>query len=123
KATKQSRPRLLRSRSQLAAGQRVDVLGALRQVHRLPAFAAILRAEHFAVVARREIDLLRIAWMWCHRHDGAVYLHLVEPLPALALVLAAVHRAVLAGRRNAQRRIERAWFSARCLDVAPIGGR
>ncbi len=76
------------------AGQRVDVLHALRQRRLAPGRAAVLGAEHFAI-ARGDIHLLRVAVMQTDRHQRAVRLHLVEALPGLADVLAAIERAVL----------------------------
>src|SRR4029453_1171235 len=81
----------------LAASHRVDVLDLARKRHRLPRLAGILGAEHLAVVAGADIDLLGIGLVQADRHDRAVHLNLVEALPALAAVGAAVEAAVMAG--------------------------
>src|SRR3984957_10223810 len=81
-------------RGYLPARQRVNVLHARRQRCFAPALAAVRRAEHFAV-ARRDVDLLGVGVMQADRHQGAVWLHLVETLPGAADVLAAIERAVL----------------------------
>src|SRR5471032_1748409 len=94
-------------RSRLAARHRVDVLHFARQRHGLPALAAVLRAEHLAVVARADIDLFGVTLMEADRHDRAVHLDLVEALPALAAVLAPVDRAVVARGGDRERGVER----------------
>ena len=108
--------------ARLAAGQRVDVLHALRQRHFKPAFAAIPGAEHLAI-ARGDVDLPGVAVMQADRHQRSVRRHLVEALPGLADVLAAVEGAVFRCGGNAKAGIERAGILARNLDVAPVGER
>src|SRR4029453_16604936 len=86
-----------RATTRLSASDRINVLHLARQRHRLPSLAGILSAEHLAVVAGADIDLLGIARVQADRHDRAVHLDLVEALPALAAVGAAVEAAAVAG--------------------------
>src|SRR5947207_14106307 len=85
-----------------AARHRVDVRDRARQRDRRPGLAALLRAEHLALVACADVDLLGVGLVQADRHDGPVHLHLVEALPGLARVLAAIKPAVLAGRSDAE---------------------
>src|SRR5215467_5922207 len=58
-----------------AARDRVDVLNRARQRQRRPGLSAILGAEYLALIARADIDLVRVGRMQRHRHDRSVDLH------------------------------------------------
>src|SRR5262249_25886391 len=81
-----------------------DVLAGPRPGQRLPGRAAVLCAEHLALIARADIDLSGVARMQPDRHDRAVHLHLVESAPSLAGIVAAIEAAVVARSRDNERR-------------------
>src|SRR5262249_3759316 len=89
-----------------AARHRIDVLNRARQRQRRPGLSAVVGAEHLALIARAEIDLVWVGRMERHRHDRSVDLHLVKPTPRLPRVLAAIEPAVVARGGDAECRVD-----------------